>query len=336
VINCSNGELWIKPNGKIKLRLHKAKSYLRHCLDIEYDPAAKCPHYDNALKEIFSRAEPSPKGMVRHWNELFGYLIQARREIPTVVILKGGGDNGKTVLMKTVIKLMGENLVSAQRVENLDNQFAMGNLSGKLLLLDDDVKAGIRLPDGQLKKISEAKTVTGEHKHGPQFNFTVRSLPVLLCNNVPSLADVSLGMRRRLMVIPFDRTFSEQEKDDELFERIWKDEMPGVLNRVIEGLQRVIGRGMRLKFPAAITAAKDSWLAEANPLPAFLEECWQRDPKASCLLADFYSAYTRWALLKGYTRVQQAGSLSRNLQHLGFQLKKRNRGQMILGLKLKK
>jgi putative DNA primase/helicase len=155
--------------------------------------------------------------MVRHWNELFGYLIQARREIPAVVILKGGGDNGKTVLMKTVIKLMGENLVSAQRVENLDNQFAMGNLSGKLLLLDDYVKAGIRLPDGQLKKISEAKTVTGEYKHGPQFNFTVRSLPMLLCNNVPSLADVSLGMRRRLKVIPFDRTFSEQEKDDELF-----------------------------------------------------------------------------------------------------------------------
>jgi putative DNA primase/helicase len=206
---------------------------------------------------------------------------------------------GKTVLMKTVIKLMGENLVSAQRVENLDNQFAMGNLSGKLLLLDDDVKAGIRLPDGQLKKISEAKTVTGEHKHGPQFNFTVRSLPVLLCNNVPSLADVSLGMRRRLMVIPFDRTFSEQEKDDELFEEIWKDEMSGVLNRVIEGLQRVLGRGMHFKLPAAITAAKDTWLAEANPLPAFLEECCKRDPKASFLQADFYSAYTHWALLKG-------------------------------------
>jgi len=335
VINCSNGELWISADGTVELRNHDAKSYLRHCLDVAYDPAARCPTYDKALKEIFSNAEPSSKGMARHWNDLFGYVIQSRREIPAVCILKSGGNNGKTVLMNTVIKLMGENLVSAQRIESLENQFAMGNLLGKLLLLDDDVKAGIRLPDGQLKKISEAKTVTGEHKHGPQFNFTIRSLPVLLCNNVPSLADVSPGMRRRLMVIPFDRTFTEREKDKDPFKTIWKHEMPGVLNRAIRGLQRVLRRGMRFEYPAAVDAARDSWLAEANPLPAFLDECCERQAKASCLLADFYAGYTRWAMTKGYTRIQQAASLGRNLQHLGFLMKKRNRGQTILGLKIR-
>jgi putative DNA primase/helicase len=333
VINCSNGELWINNDGTVELREHKATSYLRHCLNVAYDPAAKCPRYNKALKEIFSRAAPTPNGMVRHWNELFGYMIQHRREIPTVVILKGGGDNGKTVLMQTVLQLLGDNLVSAQRIESLETQFAMGNLLGKLLLLDDDVKAGIRLPDGQLKKISEAKTVTGEHKHGPQFNFTVRSLPVLLCNNVPSLADVSFGMRRRLMVIPFDRTFTEEEKDDKLFETIWRDEMSGVLNRAIKGLQRVLARGMRFKSPKAVTAAKDAWLAEANPLPAFLDECCVREPSASYLLANFYTAYKAWAEEKGYTRIQQAGSVARNLVLLEFEMKKRNRGRTILGLK---
>lgn len=203
-------------------------------MNVAYDEEAECPRYDKAIKQIFSKGSPTYKGMARHWNELFGYMIQHRREIPTVVILKGGGDNGKTVLMKTVLSLLGENLVSAQRIESLENQFAMGNLLGKLLLLDDDVKAGICLPDGQLKKISEAKTVTGEHKHGLQFNFTIRSLPVLLCNNVPSLADVSHGMRRRLMVIPFDRMFTGKEKDDELFKGIWSDEMSGVLNRAVK------------------------------------------------------------------------------------------------------
>lgn len=333
VINCSNGELWINTDGSVELRKHEAKSYLRHCLSVAYDPAAKCPRYDKALKEIFSRAAPTYRGMDRHWNELFGYMIQHRREIPTVAILKGGGGNGKTVLMQTVLKLLGENLVSAQRIESLETQFAVGNLLGKLLLLDDDVRAGIRLPDGQLKKISEAKTVTGEHKHGPQFNFTVRSLPVLLCNNVPSLADVSHGMRRRLMVIPFDRTFTEEEKDDELFKTIWSDEMSGVLNRAIKGLQRVLARGMRFKPPKAVIAAKDAWLAEANPLPAFLSERCMREPSASYLLTDFYTAYTAWSQAKGYTRTQQSGSVARNLVLLGFELKKRNRGQTILGLK---
>jgi putative DNA primase/helicase len=31
--------------------------------------------------------------MVRHWNELIGYLVQPRRIIPLIVILLGGGDN---------------------------------------------------------------------------------------------------------------------------------------------------------------------------------------------------------------------------------------------------
>jgi hypothetical protein len=48
-------------------------------------------------------------------------------------------------------------------LEDLDkNRFAMGSLFGKLLFVDDDVRAGARLPDGVLKTISEAKEVTGE------------------------------------------------------------------------------------------------------------------------------------------------------------------------------
>jgi hypothetical protein len=92
-----------------------------------------------------------------------------------------------------------------------------------------------KVPDGILKTISEAKEVTGEYKYKSPFNFTVRTVPVLLCNNIPSLADLSHGMLRRLQVIPFDRTFTGDDKDSGLFDRIWADELPGVLNRALRG-----------------------------------------------------------------------------------------------------
>ena len=202
MINCANGELWIGPDGSVELRSHSPQSYLRHCLDVTYDPEAKCPEYDRALDGIFSAAT-NPKGLRRHWNELFGYIIQPRRNIPLIGILLGSGDNGKTKLTETIMRLLGKNLVQCQRVDELDkSRFGMGSLFGKYLFLDDDVRAGARLPDGTLKTISEAKEVTGEHKYGPAFNFTVRTVPLLLCNNIPSLADVSYGMVRRLMVYP--------------------------------------------------------------------------------------------------------------------------------------
>lgn len=248
--------------------------------------------------------------------------------------MTGGGDNGKSVLMQTVVHLIGTDLVSAQRIENLDaNRFATANLLGRLVLLDDDVRAGVRLPDGELKKISEAKPVTGEYKHGAQFNFVVRSVPVLLCNNVPSLADISHGMLRRLMVIPFDRRFTHADKDPELFKRIWTNELPGVLNRAIEGLKRLIDRGMRFDEPKALRAAKREWITQANPLPAFIDE--KCELEGTCWMGDFYQAFKAWAQGMGFTRIQQQPSVAKNLKNLGYEFRRGNKGKRIVGIRLK-
>jgi putative DNA primase/helicase len=91
VINCKNGELWIASDGTVELRPHRAGSYLRHVVDVDYDPNARCPEYDRAVTEIFS----GNKAMVRHWHELVGSIVQPARKIPLVVILEGGGGTAR-------------------------------------------------------------------------------------------------------------------------------------------------------------------------------------------------------------------------------------------------
>jgi P4 family phage/plasmid primase-like protien len=272
--------------------------------------------------------------MVRHWHELLGYVIQPDRKIPLVVICEGASGNGKTSLVQTLIRVLGQELVSLIRVEQLStNRFAVGSLLGKMLLVDDDVRSGIKLPDGELKKLSEGKVQTGERKHGPTFNFTVLTVPILLCNNVPSLSDLSQGMLRRLMVIPFNRTFREKEMDRDLFPEIWASELPGVLNHAIAGLQRVMKRGWRFQPPTAVREAKERWLTFANPLPAFLDEKCERD--GSCLMADLYAAYTEWASRMGITMRQQQLTVRRNLESLGYSVVHSSKGQKVLSLRVK-
>jgi P4 family phage/plasmid primase-like protien len=334
VINCANGEVWIADDGSIDLRPHRPDSYLRHCLDVPYEPEANCPNYDDALLGIFAKAD-DPKALRRHWNELAGYIVQPRRNNPLIVILLGGGDNGKTVLARTLVRLTGQQQVQAQRVEELEkNRFAIGSLLGKLLFLEDDVRAGARLPDGLLKMISEAKEVTGETKYKPSFNFVVRTVPMLLCNNVPSLADLSHGMHRRLMIIPFDRRFTGEDKDSTLFERIWANEMPGVLNRALKGYARLIRRG-HFDPPPAVFKATKLWVEQANPVPAFIQEACIKRPEAKCLMKDLYPAFRQWAERAGFTMVQNQLSFRRNLEHLGFSVGHNNQGQQVKGLKLR-
>ena len=134
------------------------------------------------------------------------------------------------------------------------------------------------------------------------------------------------------MVLPFDRTFRD-DADPTLFPTIWKSEMAGVLNRSIDGLQRLLRR-RHFKMPIAVTRANAEWLKEANPLAAFVDENCSRDPRGQCLLRDFYDRYRQWAQERGYTRTQQYQTVKRNLENLGFPTKRGNQGLVIMGLTL--
>jgi putative DNA primase/helicase len=333
VINTLTGELWIADNGSVELRRHSPESYLTHCLRISYDPLATCPTYDSALQGIFSKAD-DPADMVRHWHEMTGYILQPRRNLATIVVGLGGGSNGKTTLFGTIIKLLGDHLVSAQPIGSFEgSRFAMASLFGKLMLLDDDVNASTRLPDGFLKTISEGKVVTGEEKYKSPFNFRVHALPVLLCNSVPSLTDLSFGMQRRLMVLPFDKKFVGKGKDATLFDRIWASELPGVLNRALEGLGRLRQRSTGFQLPTDVKAANKKFLSDGNPVPSFIDECCTEDIIGGIYLADFYVRYQSWCVESGITMKQQRNKVKQNLKNLRYKFGRGNKGPKVMGLR---
>jgi putative DNA primase/helicase len=293
VVNTLNKELWLLGDGRVEARPHDPSTGMRHVLRVEYNPQGTCSEYDAAIGHIFEKAK-YPKTLISFFNELMGYSIQPRRDIPLIVVMIGNGSNGKTSLVNLLIELVGTSFVHSGRVGDLDEaRFGIGSLFGKLLFIDDDVRAGAKLPDGALKKISEAKLLTGEHKFKPAFTFVNRAFPILLCNNLPSLADLSPGMMRRIHVLPFDRSFDATEIDRELFDRIMKNELSGVLNRALQGWK---GLKLRSHFPnsADMKRARHDLLVHANPLKGFIDECCEIVPKSNVSLQEFYDAYSQW------------------------------------------
>lgn len=335
VINCLNGELWIGDNGEVDFRKHNPKSNLTTCLPVIYDPKARAPRYDKALRQIFAESD-NPNDMARHWNELAGYLIQTQRDIPLILLLLGSGANGKTALWITLAALIGEEFVFSGSLSQLENRFMIGFLRGKLLFVDDDIKAGARLPDGTLKKLSEGKPLTGELKNQNAFTFINRALPILVANNEPTTSDLSHGMARRIMVIPFTHRFREgKDLDRALWPAIRRDELSGILNRYVRGLQRLRRRGSRFKLPSDVRAAKRAWFRNANPLKAFLHECTARDRNSRLLVASLFEAYNHWARDNGITYQLQRNTMSKQLKHLGFNVGRTKGGAAVIGMKLR-
>lgn len=334
IINVQNGELWLLQNGGHELRPHDPSSGQRYVLPVTYDPNASCPEYDGALGEIFATAE-KPHRLIKFWHQFVGYAMQPRRPVPMVLVMFGAGANGKSKLIGLLSRLIGPGLVYSGRVEDLEStRFGIGSLFGKLLFVDDDMRAGVRLPDGVLKKISEEKLITGEHKFKDPFEFTIRTIPILIGNNLPSLADISTGMMRRLFVIRFDTQFKGSRMDRALFDRIADQEMSGVLNRALEGWHSYCAKSKFVSSPDMM-AAKKEMVTHANPLAGFVSERCARSEDGSMTLKHFYETYIGWAAENGFTMKQTAPVVRRNLIHMGFNVPRRSVGRTIVGLRLR-
>ena len=298
VVNCQNVELWFKDTGEMKVARHNPRHLLTNQVGCAYDAQAQCPTWDAAIRKVFKSCV-DPEDVIRHFEEVMGYILQPTRHQAVWVMLKGPGGNGKSFLLAVMSSLMGAQTVIgasiAEMAQGVSPHFT-DSLQGKLMLLDDDQKAKTLLPDDWLKKLSEAKLITANPKFGRPYNFTARSIPVILTNSWPSTVDLSDGLRRRALVFESNHVLTQDEKDPKHFRQIVDHELPGVLNRFVAGFRRFLARGQRFDIPAECRASSEDWLALSNPTAQFARQALETtdDRRDHVPASRIYDAYFNW------------------------------------------
>lgn len=303
VINCLNGELWIKDTGEVELKPHRPSSCLTRVLAVEYQPGADCPIFKNALKQTFKNFEDGDD-IIRHLQEFMGYVLHPDKQPAHWWLFKGPGGDGKSTIMRILSALLGDSVIaeSIDRFNGKDNH-ATADLVGKLLLYDDDLDSGTRLPDGILKKLSETGELTANPKLVKPYRFTKVCTTVMCSNGFPKTKDISRGFRRRGMVIPFNNPFHEGEAILDLVEQVTSKELCGVLNFAMEGLKRMRARS-NFQEPTSCINAKDEWLNESNVVASYIKESIERTNKKkdSVSLTDAYTDFKTWCDVHGINR----------------------------------
>lgn len=307
VINCDNGELWIRKDGTTKLRPHRPASYLLQLLHVEYSPGAECPLFDKSIREIFRDFEDT-EDIVRHFEEYMGYVLHPDKRPAKFWLFKGPGGDGKTTLMKILSALLGDSVIP-ESIEAFkggagSDNHAYESLPGKLLIYDDDMNKNAILPDGTLKKLSEDGELTANPKGYTKFKFVKVCTVTMLSNGYPKTKDLTRGFRRRAAVIPFNRGFHEDGAITDLPEQIIKKELAGVLNRALQGLQRLRERG-DFNEPHSCKLAREVWLSESNTVALFLKEriTVTEDTNDTACLSELYVSYNEWCHQYGINRV---------------------------------
>jgi len=339
IINCANGEIHIDvATGEFEFHKHNPKSYLLQCLKTAYDPDATCPLWDETLRGIF-RDHKDPEGMVRHIYEIFGYIIQPQKDIASWFLWLGGGNNGKSITLEILQALMGDQAYLPRAIHDFEgpgrSAHAIASLVGKLAVVDDDANNEKLLPSSVLKKLAEGRVWESNPKHKDTFNFRSSATPIILFNGMPKIKDITWGMLRKVFVIPFKRRFVEGvDEDKTIRRRVEASELPGVLNRALEGLRRLRARG-RFDPPRDCIDAKTNWLRQSNDVLNWIGEHCVTGNGAWTSVTQLYASYQVWAERNHRRFVQSIADVENSLLQRGLRLESRAGDRGFIGIEVK-
>ncbi|MBC7219060.1 MAG: hypothetical protein H5T49_02855, partial [Hadesarchaea archaeon] len=212
-------------------------------IPVDYDPAAVCPNFRKFLGEIL---EEDIHPLVQ---EMFGYCLLRDYPLARAFMLLGGGNNGKSTLLRILRALLGDENVSAKSLQDIvGDRFAAAELFGRLANVFADLPSRRLGSDtGRFKMLTGEDLMDAQRKHRDPFKFQNYAKLVFSANELPATADLSEAFWRRWILIKFNRVFPEGDPktDPYIADKITGDpqEMSGILNWALEGLKRVLERG---------------------------------------------------------------------------------------------
>lgn len=205
----------------------------------DYNPDAYCEIVDTTLDKM----AVNDKQIRLIMEEVIGYTFYRRNEMGKVPILTGEKSNGKSTFLTMIRKLLGYNNVSALDLGELDDRFRTVELFGKLANIGDDIGSGYIEDTGVFKKLATGEAVTVERKGEDAFQFNNYSKLIFSANDIPRMKDRSGAALRRLLIVPFNATFSPDDPDYNphiVTDLTTREAMEYLILIGIEGLKRVL------------------------------------------------------------------------------------------------
>ena len=281
-INVKNGTLEIRTDGTVTLHEHRREDYFLYCLSYVYDPAADCPLWLQFLGEVLPDAEAQ-----RVLAEYIGYCFVRCINPEKMLVLLGGGSNGKSVTLAIIEALLGRQNVSNVTLSDLTcDAEKRCMIEGKLANISHE--SDREIDASMLKKIVSQEPVDIRKLYvGTRI---IREYGKLITSfNALPRAEATHGFYRRWLILPFRRTITEQEADVNLSAKLC-GELSGVLNWVLEALPQFMSRG---QFSPCEVCQKEleRFRLQSDSVQLFLYECCERDESFTTLGKDLFIKY---------------------------------------------
>ncbi len=298
---------------------HDVTQNLFNRIPHDYIAGSTCPSFTAFLDGIWQGdADATQKRQfIQQW---MGYLLTADSSQQKMLILKGEGANGKSVLMDIARHLVGEKNTSSAMLGRLHMPYVRATLDKKLLNQSADLPKLGSVADGDLKAIIGGDSIEVSPKYKPSFTIKPYARLMVATNNMPRSSDTTEGYFRRLMVLTFNRRFAENERNPLLLSELLT-EMPGIVAWAVDGLRALRAIGSFI-IPPSSAQEVDSYREELTPAAVFASECLDLSGDRSGVSSrDVFVAFKRWCGHRGFN-AGNIVTLGRELARLDYPSRK--------------
>jgi len=240
----SNGSLICFKNGVLdystmEFKEHSHKYFFFNQIPYDYDKNAECHWWDELMRNLTLERDY----MVDAIEEYLGYILSGMEyHYNKVLIFRGAGANGKSSLINAMKQVIGHQNCSFAQVSGMAGRFVSYDLRHKLAnFSEEDPPKKVFNDTSALKLLTGMSSMRVEQKGQAATSITNYAKLVMAYNELPYLTDFSEGMRRRLLIIPFEMDLIRlpHRKIKNLYSKI-DDERSGIANRAIAGLCRLL------------------------------------------------------------------------------------------------
>jgi putative DNA primase/helicase len=164
-------------------------------------------------------------------------------------------------------------------------------LAGARYVSINEMQAGDRLDEQVVKMLAGREPISARFLHQEFFEFIPSFTPWLRTNHKPIITGLDDGIWRRLVLLPFNRKFTDDEKDPALEQKLL-DEQDAILMWMVEGAKLYLQDGIKLS--PRMRSELGIYRSESDLLGEFLADQTTPGPisRESQLL--LYSTYRNW------------------------------------------
>lgn len=267
-------------------------------MNVDYVAEAYCKKTDDFLNHVSNGCQDTRKLL----EEMIGYSLLRRNELRKSFILVGGKATGKSTFLHMLLRLHGTENVSSLDLAEINERFSKAALFGKTLNIGDDIDDDYIRNTATLKKAVSGEPIKGEFKGKDGFYFIPYCKLIFSANAMPRIRNNRNAVLDRLVIIPFEKTYDEDDFDPYLKDKLTTDESLSYLLNL--GLKALNGVQKRQGFtiPKSVAKKLEEFELDNDPILQFIQEITE-DDYLNESNKKVYKDYKNFCSINGYNPV---------------------------------